>query len=158
MRSDHITEPVPPALSRGGNQRQPALSEARKEPCLGAPAKLAALGEENNAEKAAREKRGWEKTDSLLGNVKDGRAGVRGVVRERKEKMKETHPKKRLQAVSQSRHHPAVVEPHKGPHLRKCNLIQMMSAEQCHRGGRISLLPTQSTPLCCEICEAIKPN
>lgn len=46
MRSDHITEPVPPALSRGGNQRQPALSEAGKELWLGAPAKPGVLEEE----------------------------------------------------------------------------------------------------------------
>lgn len=61
MRSDHITEPVPPALARGGNPRQPALSDAWKEPWLGAPAKLGALEEENNAEKGAGEEKEWGK-------------------------------------------------------------------------------------------------
>lgn len=65
MRSDHFTEPVPPALSRGGNQRQAALSEAWKEPWLGAPAKLGVLEEENNVEKGAREERGCEKTETV---------------------------------------------------------------------------------------------
>lgn len=73
-RSDHITEPVPPALSRGGNQRQPALSEAWKELWPGAPAEPGVLEEENNVEKWAMEEKGWgQNRGSLLGNVKDRR-------------------------------------------------------------------------------------
>lgn len=40
--------------SRGGNQRQPALSEARKEPGLGAPVKLGVPEEGNNVEKGGK--------------------------------------------------------------------------------------------------------
>lgn len=97
--------------------------------------------------------------DCLLGNVKDGRAEVRGVVWKRKEKKEERNTLKKKKGWKGCKLSATLgtIQLWRG-HSKDRNLIQPMPAEQCHREGRISLFPTQLTPLCCEICKAIKTN